>query len=135
MRAPESGERATAPSAASLRGVSKAYGELEARLEAEATDVVAAALAIEDAADVPITFLMPSAVVADVVARSHSSWLAIPGRDGRPHMDSNTRRLAPTYSHDVPGLAPDWMEPRREDWGLLTDAVGCLRSGWARLCG
>ncbi len=37
--------------------------------------------------DVPNVYVVPSAVVADVVRRSHLSWLATPGKNGRPHRD------------------------------------------------
>ena len=51
----------------------------------------------------PITYVVPSRVVADVVSKSHKAWLATPGTKGQPHRDSEVRRVRPTYS--TPWLA------------------------------
>lgn len=60
--------------------------------------------------EVPEVLVVPSRIVADVLRREHAAWLAIPGKGGRPHRDSSARRLAPSYSHHVPGLEADgWM--------------------------
>jgi hypothetical protein len=68
----------------------------------------------------PVTYVIPSSVVADVLERSHRSWLAITRLDGRPHVDSAVRKVARRYGHPVPGLPDDWLETYRERWDLLT---------------
>ena len=71
----------------------------------------------------PVTFIVPSAIVAAVVRSSHEAWLATPGRDGRAHRDSDFRRLKPVYAYPVPAFEPNWIERYRENWSALsTDA-------------
>ncbi|MDA8250631.1 MAG: hypothetical protein M0Z28_15870 [Rhodospirillales bacterium] len=74
-----------------------------------------------DARALPDTFVVPSAVVAEVLRISHQTWLARPGHKGQPHKDGDMRRLLPDYSHL--GLAeaygPTWLEPYREAWNQL----------------
>lgn len=76
-----------------------------------------------------VSYVLPSSVVADCVRRSHRVWLDTPGRGGRPHNDSNLRRLLPDYSHIKP-ITEDgrkiinryragWLERYREKWGIL----------------
>lgn len=67
----------------------------------------------------PVVYVVPSVIVADVLAKSHRAWLAIPGRGGRPHRDTKFRRVIPAYAFPVPGYAPGWLEGYREQWGLL----------------
>lgn len=68
----------------------------------------------------PVTYVIPSSVVADVLTRSHQSWLAITRVDGRPHVDSPVRKVSGRYGHHVPGLLDDWLGAYRERWDLLT---------------
>lgn len=67
----------------------------------------------------PQVFIVPCAVVQDLVRRSHATWLALPGARGRVRRDSNVRRIRPSYQWEVPGFPPDWMEVWRERWDLL----------------
>lgn len=69
--------------------------------------------------EVPVTYVVPSKVVAEVVARAHRAWLAIPGKRGQPHKDSEFRRVQPSYGYPVPGYEAGWMEKYRENWALL----------------
>lgn len=46
----------------------------------------------------PVVYLVPSHVVADVLARSHQAWLNAPGRGGRVRRDHVMRRLRPEYA-------------------------------------
>ena len=48
--------------------------------------------------DPTICYVLPSKVVADCIRLCHQVWLDTPGRGGRPHKDSNVRRLLPDYS-------------------------------------
>jgi len=72
--------------------------------------------------DAPKCWVLPSAVVAHVVAASHRAWLGQPGRNGRAHRDSNVRRLLPDYRRlGLSGYDIGWLEPYREAWHLVTD--------------
>ena len=68
----------------------------------------------------PVVYVVPSAVVADVLAKSHGAWLATPGRGGRSHRDTKMRRVIPAYGFPVPGYEPGWLDGYRERWDLLT---------------
>jgi hypothetical protein len=70
----------------------------------------------------PVVYVVPSRVVADVVARSQRAWEELPGKGGRPHSrETKFRRLVPKYPFDVPGLADGWLEEWKERWDLLSD--------------
>jgi hypothetical protein len=45
----------------------------------------------------PTVYLLPSALVAEVLFTAHRKWLAKPGKKGQPHKDSVKRRLVPDY--------------------------------------
>jgi hypothetical protein len=76
-------------------------------------------------AEPPATYIVPSRMVAEVVAKSHQLWLETPGRGGRAHRDSNLRRLRPDYSPlEVLGYEGTWLEQYREGWNLLSASVG-----------
>lgn len=70
----------------------------------------------------PDAFVVPSAVVADVLHNSHQTWLARPGRNGQPYKAGEMRRFLSDYSHL--GLAetygPAWLEAYREAWDQLS---------------
>jgi hypothetical protein len=68
--------------------------------------------------DVPVTYIVPSKVVADNLRASHGAWLAAPGVR-RPHRDNEMRRIQPTYSFKVPGYEDQWIDVYREQWHLL----------------
>lgn len=82
-----------------------------------------------DATQQPACFLLPSQVVADVIAGSHRVWLAMPGRNGQAHNDTVMRRFLPSYDHltaeDDAGARfirehrAGWLEPYREGWDIL----------------
>lgn len=71
----------------------------------------------------PVTYVVPSRVIADVLSYVHPTWLAIPGKNGREHRDSNVRRLVPDYSRYLGErcgqYGPGWLECYREAWHLL----------------
>lgn len=72
----------------------------------------------------PVCYIVPSAVVADVLRRSHATWLASPGKRGRERKDSDMRRFMPDYTRvglEI-GAGPGWLEPYLEAWGTLTKA-------------
>jgi hypothetical protein len=69
----------------------------------------------------PDAFVVPSAIVADVLQTAHRAWLAQPGRGGVAHKDGDMRRFLPDYSRE--GLAKDfglgWLDRYRDAWHLL----------------
>lgn len=76
---------------------------------------------------VPDCYIIPSAVVADHVKRSHATWLALPGKNGKPHNDTQMRRLVPNLSFNVPGFEPGWIDQFLDAWESLKvdpDPVG-----------
>jgi hypothetical protein len=69
----------------------------------------------------PEVFVIPCAVVQQVVRTSHALWLGSPGAGGRVRRDSNVRRVRPAYQWEVPDFGPGWMEVWRERWDLLEE--------------
>ena len=79
--------------------------------------------------DPTTSYILPSKVVARCIRDSHRVWLDTPGRGGRPHKDSNVRRLRPDYSniepiteegkHTIAQYASGWLERYRENWSIL----------------
>jgi len=67
----------------------------------------------------PVVYVVPSEVVADVVAVAHQGWLAAPGKAGRVRRDTKFRRLRPEYDYLVEGFEGDWLAPYRDRWDLL----------------
>lgn len=81
---------------------------------------------MEEEKSLPITYIVPSAVVASVLKESHQLWLDTPGLKGQAHNNSNIRRLRPDYlkgrtlSEDIKQrLGAGWMEQYRENWDIL----------------
>jgi hypothetical protein len=71
----------------------------------------------------PVTFIVTSKVVADVVRAEHQAWLAIPGQKGQARRDNDVRRLLSAYAHEVPGYPAGWLNDYKERWNLLRAAV------------
>jgi len=69
--------------------------------------------------DSPVSYIIPSKVVADHVSRCHATWLSIPGRQGQPHQDTQMRRLVPNLNFEVEGFGHGWIDPYRERWDSL----------------
>lgn len=67
----------------------------------------------------PVTYIVPSKVVADVIGRAHQAWLATPGKGGRPHQDNPMRRVQPNYGLALAEYPDGWLEAYRERWDLL----------------
>jgi hypothetical protein len=68
----------------------------------------------------PVTWIVPSAVVAKVVREEHVAWLAAPGRGGRPHQKNPMRQIRDEYPFPVPGYPAGWMGSYREHWDLVS---------------
>lgn len=74
----------------------------------------------------PRTYIIPSKIVADVIARAHRIWLETPGNHGRLHKDSDMRRLVPEYKNtemDVESHLGRWIDRYAERWDLLLNAI------------
>lgn len=76
--------------------------------------------------DTPVTFIIPSMIVASILKDSHQMWLDMPGKNDRPHKDTDMRRLLPDYAKRrqlqptlMQKFGPGWMEPYRENWEIL----------------
>lgn len=61
---------------------------------------------VDDTAEVPIVYCVPSAIIADAIFKNNKDWLAKPGRNGRAHKEN-----------DIRWFAPD--EKYKENWAIL----------------
>jgi hypothetical protein len=69
-------------------------------------------------------YVVPSAVVANVIKRSHETWLSQPGKNGHVRKDSNMRRFLPNYSSIFGSNSPfklGWLDEFYEAWDLLKE--------------
>ncbi|WFS69595.1 hypothetical protein CFBP4996_26340 (plasmid) [Agrobacterium leguminum] len=75
--------------------------------------------------DHPTCYVVPSAVVADVIQRSHQAWLSSPGKMGQERKDTDFRRFLPDYEKTgvIIGCGVGWLDPYREGWSVLTAIV------------
>ena len=71
----------------------------------------------------PVTYVVPSSVVADVVKKSHHQWLTTPGAKGQQRNETGFRRVLPAYKEVVDGYPPGWLDAYRERWDRLTAAL------------
>ncbi len=71
--------------------------------------------------DRPVVFVVPSDILAEVLARSHQAWPAAPGKKGQVWKVTKFQRLLPHYAFPLPGYKGPWLEGYRERWGLLTE--------------
>jgi hypothetical protein len=69
----------------------------------------------------PVTWIVPSAMVAEVLRENHVAWLAAPGRGGRAHRDNKMRQLRNEYPPEdqPPSYPAGWLDQCRERWDLL----------------
>jgi len=74
-----------------------------------------------DLTSAPVSFIVPSAIVAEVVRHSHQLWLSLPGQRGQQRKDGELRRFLPDYDRvKLPfGRGPGWLNQYREQWQLL----------------
>ena len=68
----------------------------------------------------PSVHVVPSKLVAKVIADAHAEWLATPGKNGKKHQDSDTRQLKNDYGPNFKSVKPGWMDKYLEAWDLLT---------------
>ena len=79
--------------------------------------------------DPTTSYVLPSRVVADCIRHCHQVWLDTPGKGGRPHKDTNLRRLELDHSRVKPitqqgksiidKYRTGWLDPYRENWRIL----------------
>jgi len=79
-----------------------------------------------DLLDNPSVYVIPSAIVAEAVGKIHEIWLTLPGKGGRPHRDSNVRRLVADYSRIVKSdheivmkYSKGWLDNYKDNWDIL----------------
>jgi hypothetical protein len=70
--------------------------------------------------DAPKCWVLPSALVAEVLTASHQAWLSQPGKGGRPHKDHDMRRLLPDYSQHQIGRTLGWLDPYCDAWDMIS---------------
>jgi hypothetical protein len=71
----------------------------------------------------PIVYVLPSVLVAEVLASSHRQWLKTPGMKGQAHNDGPMRRLLPDYTRLFGAIGnpypKGWLDLHRDAWHLL----------------
>lgn len=66
----------------------------------------------------PKTYIMPAEKVAQILKKTHQDWLKTPGQRGKPHQDTNMRRIKPIYN-ESPDIPSNWLEQYKDKWELL----------------
>lgn len=62
-------------------------------------------------------YVIPANVVAKVVSESHATWLSTPGKGGKPHKDTDLRRIITEYKNmRLRSAPPGWIEQYKEKW-------------------
>jgi hypothetical protein len=70
--------------------------------------------------DQPKSWLIPSKIVADVLKKSHQTWLNMPGKKGQKRNDGNMRRFKPDYSNlNLKNYSFGWLDQYSESWDVL----------------
>jgi hypothetical protein len=69
--------------------------------------------------ETPSIFVVPSKLVAMVIKEANSVWLNTPGKNGKPHRDSEMRRILPAYEYPVSSAPAGWMVQYKDNWSLL----------------
>jgi hypothetical protein len=67
----------------------------------------------------PSVYVVPTKLVATVISKAHQEWLATPGKNGRKHVDSETRQLKNNYGPNFKSIKPGWLDQYLEAWDLL----------------
>lgn len=81
---------------------------------------------VEDIVNPPLVYVMPSAVVANVIGKAHKIWLSTLGKNGRAHKDNDIRWLLPDYRSTLKidnefteNHTDGWLSEYKEHWKLL----------------
>lgn len=67
----------------------------------------------------PSVYVIPAEKVAEVVRQSYATWLSQPGKNGKPHNDTDMRRIRNYYSWNVQAAPNGWMDEFLENWEQL----------------
>ena len=74
----------------------------------------------------PRCYVIPSQIVANVLRKSHSLYLATAGKSGRKRKDSEMRRLLPDYDRVLNqsiGHGAGWLDQYADAWKSLRTAT------------
>jgi hypothetical protein len=74
-------------------------------------------------ADPPVTYVLPSATVAQVLRLAHKAWLNTPGKSGEAHGSTSMRKVKWAYGFAVKGYPPGWLDVWAERWDLIVEEV------------
>ena len=64
-------------------------------------------------------YVMPSEVLAEVTKVQHETWLKLPGKNGKEHMDSDMRTISNKFPWPVSVAPEGWMDKYLEKWDLI----------------
>jgi hypothetical protein len=67
----------------------------------------------------PDVYVIPSKLVASIIKEHHAKWLSSPAKSGKPHKDSDVRKLEYKYKTPVKDAHEGWMDKYLEAWELL----------------
>jgi len=72
---------------------------------------------------IPVTFIVPSKIVAEVLKWTHQAWLQKPGKNNRAHKDTDFRRFVPDYGFYLGSECGEygcgWLDHYKEAWQTL----------------
>jgi hypothetical protein len=71
----------------------------------------------------PVTYVLPSATVAQVLRLAHEAWLSTPGKGGEAHGSTSMRKVKWAYGFPVEGYPAGWLGDWRDRWDLITQEV------------
>ncbi len=80
----------------------------------------------KDETESPDVYIIPSAVVADILTETHKIWFHQPGRNGTKRNPTEMRRLLQDYSRTLRltdeqavKYGKGWMDKYKENWTIL----------------
>ncbi len=81
---------------------------------------------VDDAATAPVVYIIPSKIVAEVIATAHKIWFSTIGKNGRAHKENDIRWLLPDYRKTLRGdneflkiYIEGWLDQYKENWEIL----------------
>jgi hypothetical protein len=70
--------------------------------------------------DAPALYIVPSTLVATILAEWFQEWVNTPGAHGKPHNPTNPiRRLLPNMGAGITSGPPGWLDTYRNRYNLL----------------
>jgi hypothetical protein len=67
----------------------------------------------------PDVYVIPSFLVAAILKEDHSTWMAVPAKNGEAHNDNSMRRLTSDYKGRLKTAPEGWIDRYLEAWDLL----------------